>query len=303
VINIHLDTPTARDISQRVDRLLRDVGYVEGTVELPLVRDFLNLDLQYYTSDDPALATEVIHRLRVGAKQLLRRPGLLVEAIKSFDLKALFLPDRKRILVDTALPDLKKRWSETHEISHSLLPWHRDYLLGDTVTTLSVNCHQLIEAEANFGAGRLLFPATAFESRAYATLPSIPHVRHLATYFGNTITSTLWRFVEKSPEICFALIGEHPHHPRPNEPAVAHFVRSKPFEEQFADVTEAQSFQAIKTYCSYKRTGPLGNSEIRLRDRGGMDHHFFVETFSVKHSVLTLGYHARKTRVLIGSVA
>jgi hypothetical protein len=129
--NQYLDERTTRDIDQRIDRVHRDLAYSGGKIELLAVRDLLRLDLKYYQLDDPSLVQEVVHKLKVGAKQVIERPTLLLEAARKFDLNALFLPDRKRIFIDTNVPDLKKRWYESHEIAHSVIPWHQDYMLGD----------------------------------------------------------------------------------------------------------------------------------------------------------------------------
>ena len=46
---------------------------------------------------------------------------ILKEVIGKLGLKALLLPDRRRILLDSETPDLKQRWSEAHEIGHDLI--------------------------------------------------------------------------------------------------------------------------------------------------------------------------------------
>jgi hypothetical protein len=297
--NIHLDARTVRDIDQRIDRVHRDLGYTTGKVLLPEVRDLLRLDLQYYGLDDPGLLNEVVHKLKVGAQQVIARPGLLIDAVRKFDLNALFVPDRKRILVDESVPDLKKRWYETHEISHSLIPWHADYMLGDNRTTLSQDCHHRIEAEANYGAGRLLFPDEVFTQYRRASTMTLEHVREVAKQFGNTITSTLWRCVEQSDEITFATIGEHPRRPRDDRPKVEYFVRSKAFEKQFPNVTDGDVWAWKQTYCRNNTTGPLGATELLVRDVNQVPHTFFVETFSIKHHVLTMGRWIRPAPVSV----
>ena len=221
--------------------------------------------------------------------------------MRKFDLSALFVPDRKRILVDESVPDLKKRWYETHEISHSLIPWHADYMLGDNRTTLSQDCHQRIEAEANYGAGRLLFPDQAFTAYRRASTMTMEHVRAIAKHFGNTITSTLWRCVEQSDEIAFATIGEHPRHPRADRPLIEYFVRSKTFERQFQNVTDADVWAWMQTYCRYNLTGPLGATELLIRDVNHESHTFFIETFSIKHHVLTIARWIRVVPITVAS--
>src|SRR5439155_5316200 len=131
-------------------------------------------------------------KLTVAGKQVIQRPSLLAEVIKKFDLKALLLPDRRRILLDSSQPEIKWRWNETHEIIHSIVPWHGSLMFGDTKLTLTPSCHEQIEAESNYGAGRLLFLQNKFDEMARDTIPSIKSVQDLKKAFGNTITNTLW---------------------------------------------------------------------------------------------------------------
>jgi Zn-dependent peptidase ImmA (M78 family) len=299
VRNQYLDPGTAQEINKLIDRMHKDLGDPYGAIELAPVRDLLQLDLHYYTADDPSLLQEVVHRMRVGAKQIIRRPALLLDAIKKFDLKGLFIPDRKRILLDSTLPELKKRWSESHEIIHSLIPWHKEYLLGDTKETLSPGCHQQLECEANYGAGRLLFPHKPLLDIARSNGPSIAHVRSIATHFGNTITSALWRYIEYSEKPCVGVIGEHPHHMAADGTPIAYFIRSPRFETEFGSVTEAGVFELIRGYCAYKKSGPLGTAEITLLDARGIDHIFQAETFGNSYQVLTLVSYVRPAPVAV----
>jgi hypothetical protein len=297
--NIFLDQKTVRDINKSVDRVHQELGYTDGAIKLLEVRDLLRLDLKYYRLDDPGLLDEVIHKLKVGAKQVIARPSLLVEAVRKFDLSALFLPDRKRILVDDSLPDLKKRWYETHEIAHSLIPWHADYTLGDNRSTLSQGCHERIEAEANYGGGRLLFPNEVFAQQRLASTMSLARVREIAKHFGNTITSTLWRCVEQSDELTFAAIGEHPRQPRDDKPVIEYFVRSQTFAAQFPHVADGDVWAWMCGYCRYNATGPLGTKELNIQDANGISHVFVIESFSIKHSVLTMARWIRHAPISV----
>lgn len=301
--NIRVDSRTSRDIDERIDRIHRDIGYADGKVSLPEVRELLRLDLQYYRTNDPRILDEVVHKLKVGAKQVLLRPTLLIDAVKRFDLSALFVPDRKRILIDESIPDLKKRWCESHELAHSVIPWHADYMLGDDRTTLSQGCHELIEAEANYGAGRLLFPKTSFFDTSRSSSLSITFVRELAKHFGNTITSTLWRCIEQSSDVTFATIGDHPRYPEEGKPKIEYFVQSELFEKQFSRVSEADILAWLQTYCAYRKTGPLGSSEIVLLDDNGESQVFLFESFSNGYSVLTLAKKLRASKFVVAVAA
>lgn len=292
--NLLLDGRTARDIQDRVSRIHRDLDYGGGKVELREVRSLLKLDLAYYSADDESLVGQVVHKLKIGAKQVIQRPTLLLEAVRKLDLKALFVPDRKQILLDTTLPELKKRWSEGHEVLHSVLPWHSDYMLGDTKATLTPSCHEQIEAEANYGAGRLLFPIRHFEELCRGEALNIRRIKEIAEHFGNTITSTLWRCVEFDSRPCFGVIGAHPHRPTEGQPPIEHLIQSPTFAQMFSCFSENDATSLIRSYCGFQRAGPLGKAEVIVRDDAGREHLFVAETFCNQHHTLTLGQHLRQ---------
>lgn len=300
--NLFLDEPTARDINRRVDKLLRDVGNPDYNVDLSSVRQLLKLDLHYYSSKDEGLLNEVVHKLTIGAKQVLARPSLLGEAIRAFDLRALFLPDRKQILLDSSMPELKKRWGEGHETIHSILPWHADYLLGDNKKTLSPSCHERIEGEANYGTGQLLFPAKTFVELAYSSPASLAQIKRLSSMYGNTITSTLWRYVEYSNEVVFGAVGQHPKHPSPGEESISYFIRSPRFHDQFSHVDEESVFKIVADYCTWQRSGPVGSAEAVLADVNGTAHVFSMESFGNRYHVLTLGRWLKVRAPIVATV-
>ena len=60
-----------------------------------------------------------------------------------------------------------------------------------------MTCHEVLEAEANYGAGQLLFLRDRFIMEARDSAMDLKNIKSLAKTFGNTITSTLWRYVEQ----------------------------------------------------------------------------------------------------------
>lgn len=249
------------------------------------VRELLKLDFGYYTATDPGLAHEAISRIRVATIQVFRRPTLIFDAIRKFSLKALYLPDRKRILLDGDEPKLKHRWNEAHEVGHSLLPWHEEMMHGDNEHTLSRACMEQIEAEANFAAGRLLFLRDRFVEEARSSAPAIETVKQLHKRFGNTLSTTLWRFVESACDAqpVVGLITCHPHpsrEPDDHDPAkpCKHFIQSTSFQARFGKLSEAEIFAAIRGYCGRQRGGMLGHGDLILTDDNGDDHRFAFET-------------------------
>ncbi|HST60497.1 MAG TPA: ImmA/IrrE family metallo-endopeptidase [Longimicrobium sp.] len=289
-----LDERTARDIDAVVSKLLRDLGNPGPPVQLDLIREVLALDRKYYSSSDTSLLEETIHRIRVGAKQAIQRPGLLLDIIRHRKLSALWVPDRRRILIDAELPTVKHRWTEAHEIGHSLIPWHAEMAHGDNELTLSLACEQQIEAEANFAASRLLFLQDSFRERLLSGDVTFGRVRALSREFGNTMTSTLWRTVETMPGSAFGMVSRHPRERYGSPPGewIQHFIPSNLFLERFPSVSAEQIFRALGTFCR-RGKGPIGQDEIVLIDALGQPHEFFVESFYNGHQALTLGLHRR----------
>ena len=179
--NLHLRKTTAADIDRQVAKVLRGLGNPKPPLCLDDVRRLLKLDREYYSKTSDGILRETVSRLMVAGKQILRRPALLLEAILKAELKALYVPDRKIILLDETEPDIKQRWNESHEIVHSLLEWHGSVMLGDDRITLNLACHEQIEAEANFGSGRLLFLQEQFESAARDSKCCMEEIRALGT--------------------------------------------------------------------------------------------------------------------------
>ncbi|WP_316979522.1 ImmA/IrrE family metallo-endopeptidase [Shumkonia mesophila] len=304
--NYILSSKTAHDIDQRVERVLRGLGNPEPPLCLKDARELLKLDRAFYTADDPGITREAISRIRVATIQVYHRPTLIIDAIRKLSLKALYLPDRKRILLDGSLPIKKHRWNEAHEIGHSLIPWHEDTMLGDNTQTLSPDCREQVEAEANFAAGRMLFLRERFVTEALSRDPSIASVRQLHGIFGNTMSTTLYRFIEcaGNERPIVGLITGHPHVTRrgvdydPTKPC-RHFIQSPAFAAHFRRMPEIDLFEAVAGYCGGQSGGPLGTAELILTDDNGDQHRFIFETFYNRYDALTLGVYLRpEMRVL-----
>ncbi len=284
-----------RDIDVQVARILKGLGRPEPPLRLGDVRELLRLDRQYYSASDSSVLREFVSKVKIGAKQLALRPTLVLDVIRKADLKALWLPDQKRILIDSSIPDIKKRWAEAHEIGHSVTPWHQEFLFGDDKETLSTDCHAQLEREANYGAGRLLFLQGRFSAEARELPRSLASVQGLSKGFGNTFASTLWRFVEEADGglPMFGVVSGHPHH---GDDATGtwrcrYLLASPSFRGRFPVMTESVARSLMRSYCGWTKRGPLGSGEVCLLDANGDTHRFQMESFSNSYDVLTLGVY------------
>ena len=294
--NLHLRKTTAADIDRQVRKVLRGLGNPKPPLCLDDVRGLLKLDREYYSKTSDGILRETVSRLKVAGKQILRRPALLLQAILQAELKALYVPDRKIILLDETEPDIKQRWNESHEVIHSLLEWHGSVLLGDDRITLNLGCHEQIEAEANFGSGRLLFLQEQFESAARDSRCRMEEIRAIGHSFGNSITSTLWRFVELMDYPVLGVVSQHPRYTDdrfdPRQPC-RYFIRSLPFARTFSGIDETTIFQIMHAKCSWKKYGPLADDEVVLTDDNGGKHVFHFEAFHNRHDALGLFVYSR----------
>lgn len=301
-----LQSRTAGDVDAQVLKVLRGLGGPTPPLDLLSVRELLKLDRGYYSSTDDGLLREVISRLKVGGLQILKRPTILLDAIRTLSLKALYLPDQKRILIDKDVPEIKHRWNEAHEIGHDIIPWHSGMMLGDNESTLTPSCHAQMESEANFAAGRLLFLGDRFTDESRGSPPSLDYVRSLSKTFGNTMTSTLWRFVEQAYPTTplVALVTGHPHPSKrkpdfdPQNPC-RYCIQSPAFGERFGVLDEKILFDTIVSYCGAQRGGQLGIRDVLLADNNGDRHVFSFETFFNRHEALTLGVWSRPHATMV----
>jgi hypothetical protein len=167
-----------------------------------------------------------------------------------------------------------------------------------------------MEAEANYAAGQILFLALRFSDEANSLQPSLDAIRRLSKGFGNTLTSTLWRFVEQAhadtPMV--AMVSGHPHPLKrkpdfnPADPC-RHCVHSPAFALRFGAATEISLFRAVASYSGSQRGGSLGQREITLSDVNGDPHVFRFETFFNGHEALTLGVWVRPLAQRVATIA
>lgn len=288
----------AEDIKIVVAKTLRALGSPEPPLVLADVRELRELDLKYFSSTDDSALQEMASRIRIAGKQLARRPSLLLDIVRKAELRALWLPDRKRILIDGEIHHLKHRWLEAHEHGHQMCAWHGRYAYGDDVDSLDPACRHATEAEANYAGGQLIFLASRFLDEANDLPMSFESIQDLKKTFENTISSTLWRFVEEahSETPMVGIISGNPNRPDDDfdpEAPCKHVIESPSYRKRFGNTTERSLFAILSSYCRPARGGPLGEKTTILTDRNGEPHEFRFESFSNRYSVLTLGRHLR----------
>lgn len=290
----------AEDLRFQVEKVVRGLGNPDPPLDFRDVRELLELDRQYYSSREDGPLREFISRVKVAGKQLALRPMLLFDVVRKANLSALWLPDRKRILIDEDLPQKKHRWAEAHEIGHSIVPWHAPFLFGDSEEELKPSCHEKLENEANHAAGQLLFLLDRFSLEANDLPMTLESVIALSKTFGNTLTSTLWRYVEEThsgvPMVGFVTRNARNSQDSDRENLRQYCIESPEFKKKFSCVSESELVDIITGYCHPRRGGPLGCADTVLTDDNGDRHVFHFESFSNGYDTLTIGVYSRKVR-------
>ena len=287
-----MDDYTAEAIDKRIQKILEEAGISEPPLSLDKVLNFLDLHRSYYDLTDPNLLQEISHRLKVGTFRIK-------DIIGKINLRGLWLPDEKKILISQDVPELKKRWVSAHEVGHKIVPWHKDFIFGDTAETLDPNYHEKIEAEANYAASSLLFLASRFSLEAKDYQLSMASVKVLAKKYGNTITMTLRRFTQYAGEVPMVAIISKPHWKVNEEEGdlCRYFIPSMAFKKQFNNVTPELVIDQIKEYSTPKSGGTVGSGEFILLDINSEAHSFVGETFFNRYELLTLIVYAGKVAI------
>jgi Zn-dependent peptidase ImmA (M78 family) len=185
---------SATSVTIEVKRLLRAAG-VKDKIPTPKAEILAcarlvetgELDLSEYESSFSEKARDVFHR--------------------TFAKIRGFLDRRSEVCyVDPMLPDSRKLFTTYHEVSHRIFEWQRIVCTQDDDETLSFECKNLFESEANFGAAEILFQCERFEIEARDYQPDIPSALYLADKYGASRHATLRRFAERNRVPCILLV-------------------------------------------------------------------------------------------------
>ncbi len=295
----------AADIRAQVERVLRDLGNPEPPLDLEAVIDLLKLDLKYYSGTDLSLFDEIAHRVKVAGKLVISEPGRILDVILKAKLSALWLPDGRRILMDENVPTPKQRHIQAHEIIHSIAPWHQTFLLGDNELSLDPRCQTMVEAEANYGAGQLLFLQGRFVGDARDCELNWKNLQTLKNRYRNTLTTTLWHAVEeRDPDVpILGLISRHPRHPSIGGGAdganVRYFIRSRAFKKVFPHVTGDEVYTIVRRYVHFSKRGPCGEGSYPLVDANGDTWEFQFQSFCNSYDLLTFATVSKRLSLVV----
>jgi hypothetical protein len=122
---------------------------------------------------------------------------------------------------------------------------------------------------------------------------SFKTLQQLSKRYGNSLTATLWRFVEdREPDRpVFGMVSTHPRHPcigaTDSGQPVRHFIRSPAFRARFPQVTPDDAFSILQIHAGWTKRGPIVETDHPVVDGNGEVCEFHIESLSTPYYVLT----------------
>ncbi len=288
-----VDESTRREIDKIIERILRDSDLRKPPVQIAGILEFLKVHRDYYSLDDPKFLQRLAHRIQIGANKIV---NVVRDKIR---LAALWLPNEKRILVDDSQPEPKRVWASFHDTIHAVLPWHRDFFLGDTAQTLEPDYQDMLESEANYGSSALMFGGELFTAQALDTTPCWQAIQQLRKLHEKSCVTTFRRYIEHGHDKALAgLISTPWWMPKPEDQITRcrHFVRSRRFEREFPAVRPEELLQSVNRFTRPRKGGIVGDFTVSLENAAGELTECYGESFFNQHYLLTLFVVRTKSR-------
>jgi hypothetical protein len=252
-----MDYATRREIDRLASKVLKDARLIEPPLQIEEILEHLRLHRKFYDLRDPSLLQRFTHKLRIGGQRII---GI----VRKIKLAAIWAPDRSEILIDESQPAPKQVWAAFHDATHGILPWHRDFFLGDTAQTLEPYYQDILEEEANYGASALMF-GPRFTEQAKDLEFGWSAIEELKRTHKKSYVTVLRRYVEHGPNYPLAGVISTAHwdlKPEDQLSRCRHFVRSPEFAMLFPSVTSEDLRQLIDSKTHRHRGGPVGRFEI-----------------------------------------
>lgn len=275
---IQIATPdSAREIIDQAKRLLRAAGV---GVQLPTPKSQI---------------LEYARLVELGQIDLAEYEESFLDKAADFFHKAMskvlgFL-DRKSetVYIDPGLPDSRKLFVTYHEVTHRILPWQNITYTEDEEATLSVECMNVFEAEANFGAAEILFQCERFEQEARDYEVSVESAIHLGSRYDASCHAALRRFVERNHRPCVLLVLKQTARQHPGGQSsfyVTYSIPSTPFTMRFGDPLQFEFINPDHEIGKILNNGLQG--EIALQDLKGFRRPCIVQGFCNRYRTFVL---------------
>jgi energy-converting hydrogenase Eha subunit A len=214
--------------------------------------------------------------------------------------------DERVVFIDEEQPEQRRFWTDAHEAGHAMCGWHAPVLRLDNEDTLFKQLHAGVEAEANFGAGYLIFQGGRFHREALKEQVSIRTPLALAAQYGASRHATLRYYTEHHPyAVALLVAGRYPY--ADGSIPIWNSIESADFKRRFGCLQEhlpdgklrirdASAPFADILQASHNSVDPP-STIIGLHDTGGTSRRFVAESFFNQRTHFVLVAERRATRL------
>ncbi len=163
---------------------------------------------------------------------------------------------------------LRRRFVHAHEISHEMLPWHRDlYVFLDDKTRIRGDINDRYERHANQAAIEILAQGDRLRREADDSPLSFGLIEALGNRFEISTQATTRRIVEETKQTCALVIAYRGSLTGKLMPP--HLYCSRPFEERFRWQATGRAAVLIHQQLLLAKQGrplePLAEADVRGR--------------------------------------
>ncbi len=196
--------------------------------------------------------------------------------------------ERREVYVDLSQPEPRRRFTDAHESIHALCPWHEAVLREDTEAELFRDARLAIEAEANYGAGLLIFQGRRFAERVAEAPCDMASVLALAAEHGASRQATLHHFAQHHPApVALLVVGRFPQ--RDGSLPVWRTVASPGFRRRFGRIgADLAPGRPLRELVEAARRFDAPAADLRLADGSGTPRRWTVEAHYNRRAFLVL---------------
>lgn len=218
-----------------------------------------------------------------------------------------YLYDERVVFVDSDQPEGRGFWTDAHETAHAMCDWHGQVLRLDNEDTLFKQMHDAIEAEANFGAGHLIFQGGRFHRRALRDQISMRTPIGLAASYGASRHATLHYYVEEHPYAVGLLVaGIYPY--ADSTIPIWKSVESESFVARYGRLSsllpggalslgEGEKAPLAEIIRASRLSVDPPSKIVTIPDKGGTKSDFVAEAFFNQHCHFVLVAEQKATRL------
>lgn len=226
-------------------------------------------------------------------------------------IKGIFDREEKVIYIDTSLNTNlgKKNFVKLHEIGHGVLSWQNDVMLAlDNGESLSEECQEQFEAEANYFASITLFQQEIFWEESQKLNLGLGAVMELSKKFGSSVHSAFRNYVLQSKHRCALLVLNHP----VGEIGIAgaltsrNLFYSRPFLKEIGELSLPTDFDSnwsfAKDFKYNKKFHENGSMTLESTDGEMVDtnYHYFNNSYNSFVFIFPKGEKNKaKTRIIL----